>query len=762
MSGDSDLDRLLSELKRRRVYKVTAIYVAAGFALLQGLDIVLPALDAPAWVLRACVLAILLGFPLTLVLAWVFDITPEGVERTADLPEGVETPLGTGARAVRVVLGLLMIGAMLTGAGLWLRPGEAEGTVRAGADVIAVLPFRTTGPDVGSLSEGMVDLLSTNLDQVGAIRTISPRRVLRAWEARADQAEIDATEGQVIGREVGAGSVLHGSVTQAGREARLAAELHSIDGSRLARATVRGPVDDVLSLVDSLSLTLLHEVWRSSEPVPLFDVSRLTTPSLDAIRAYLRGEAAYRRSSWPEAVRAYEDAVRFDSAFALAHVRLASAYGWQEQFGSPPARRHVDAARRLSARLPERDRRLVVATGLWYDGQGEEARDSLRAYVEDHPDDPDGWFLLGDITFHVSNPMVGPPNELYSPFERVIALDSTLTPALFHPLDLALSVADSARFHRYIRMMAAAEADPAVLEILRGASRLTWPELGMEVPSEEIEALTRRILEERPSLMPPLAMGSYRALRGSPNEVLDAALAQLGAARTADMAMALCPLLTALGRITEAEGCLARAETLPPGVSAMIRGAAVTSGFAPVDFLDAPAVRFADPGVWGPRSALVLGLLHASQGDAAAARAATSELGTESADRAGVEGWAALIEGDTVKGIERLADALNGIDGADVDRGRLLYEGLRYRLLDARARTQRDDVALEDLTSRTWADMHYAGLRHLSVAEIEAERGNARAAQTHYRRFLRIVERGGPSIGPLRERANAGLARLGM
>ena len=111
--SSSDLDRFLSELKRRRVYKVAAFYAAAAFAVLQGLDIVLPALGTPGWVMRAAVLTVLIGFPVALGLAWVFDVNRGGVERTEDLPDGaVLPPLGRGARVVRLAGALLLVGGV--------------------------------------------------------------------------------------------------------------------------------------------------------------------------------------------------------------------------------------------------------------------------------------------------------------------------------------------------------------------------------------------------------------------------------------------------------------------------------------------------------------------------------------------------------------------------------------------------------------------------------------------------------------------------
>ncbi len=314
----------------------------------------------------------------------------------------------------------------------WLGPGLLSGTVAAGADVIAVVPFTANGPGVAALGEGMVDLLSTNLDEVGAIRTVDGRMVMRAWQAEIASATSETDPALATGQAVGAGSVVVGSVVEAGAEVQMNAQLLTVNGEELATAQVRGPAAEVLTLVDSLTVSLVRDIWRSREPVPRFEVAAITTGSLEAIRQYLEGEAWFRRSQWDSAVAHFDAAVREDSTFALAHHRLASAYGWLELLGSPNARAHATTAYDLRERLPERENALVVANYLWYEGQTDEALDSARAFVERAPDDADGWFQLGDIQFHARLRQLQPA-ELRAPFERVLELDPSLTPALFHP-----------------------------------------------------------------------------------------------------------------------------------------------------------------------------------------------------------------------------------------------------------------------------------------------------------------------------------------
>ncbi len=234
------------------------------------------------------------------------------------------------------------------------RGGEGRASVVEGADVIAVLPFTASGADIQYLGEGMVDLLSTNLNGVGGIRTVDSRMVISTWKKRGGEDGLDLDGALAVGRDVNAGSVLLGSVVEAGPSVRFNAVLYTTDGTEIGRVQLDGPADSVLPLVDSLSLQLLRTAWRSREPMPSLSVSGITSGSLDAIRAYLRGMQFYRGGLWDSAITAFTEAVQHDSTFALAHYHIASSQGWISGFGNVGASEALDAAVRLADRLPER------------------------------------------------------------------------------------------------------------------------------------------------------------------------------------------------------------------------------------------------------------------------------------------------------------------------------------------------------------------------------------------------------------------------
>ncbi len=444
-------------------------YGAAVFVVLQLADLVLPALGVPDWGFRLLVIASLVGLPVALILAWLYDLTPEGVRRTGRSGDAgpVVARLGQAALYGAAAIGAV---AVLFVAFVWVQPRSAMGDVAPGADVIAVLPFTTSGPDVEVLGEGMVDLLSRNLNQLGVIRTVDPRAVLFRWQQRAQGGRLPPEAAYALGREVGAGSILWGNILEVGARVRMDAELMDVDGAELARAEVEGLADDVLNLVDSLSVDLVRDIWRATRPIPSVDLSTITSGDLTAIRHFLDGERHYRASQWDSAVADFNAAVEADSTFALAFVRLSYTASWA---GRTPGRRELEQraaakAVELVDRLPSRTQSLVRALGLWVNGPQAEAVDTLRALVNRYPDDLEAHYFLADAGYHITYEQLGPVRppveEAMEPFERIHALDPSFAPAFIHPFEVAFQLGDTTLIDRYYQSLRS-RADSLALDV---------------------------------------------------------------------------------------------------------------------------------------------------------------------------------------------------------------------------------------------------------------------------------------------------------
>jgi serine/threonine-protein kinase len=321
---------------------------------------------------------------------------------------------------------LLALSALFITGGVWLtRRWLAAPAPPVSLERLAVLPFSTSGgSNIAYLAEGMVDLLSRNLNGAGGLRTIDPGAVLTAG-SKAGMRTPDTERGRALARRLGAGLYVLGSVHAVGGRLRIQADLYSeadTSEATLARATAEGDTTQLFQLVDRLSADLLAGRGRGLGS-RLMQSAALTTSSLGALKYYLDGERNLRGGEgvFDSAIAGFQRAIAQDSTFALAYYRLGVAGGWAQRPGiSGPA---TERALALGSRLEDRERRLLSAFAAFQRGAADEAEQRYRAILRDYPDDLEAEFQLADLYFQYNAPRGRPISEAREPFDRVLALD---------------------------------------------------------------------------------------------------------------------------------------------------------------------------------------------------------------------------------------------------------------------------------------------------------------------------------------------------
>ena len=307
-------------------------------------------------------------------------------------------------------------------------------------DLLAVAPFDVLDPRLQLWGEGLVDLLSRNLDGAGPLRTVPPTTVMRSWSGHADP--LSAAE---LGRRTGARLTLFGSLVPAGSDsARLRATLLDIDTDRpLAELELMDQAGRVDRLGDSLAVRVLGELGRSRR-LQLTQVASLGSTSPAALKAFLQGEQWFRRAAWDSALLNYERAVELDSGFALALWRLGRVVGWQRiGFDSLAAALSLRAGAQNRGLAP-RDSLLVAVDSMIHGGLGvtwagyRRLSGTAMEATTRYPDDADAWHTLGEVFVHSRPPL--PLRPALGAFDRAIALDSAYAPAYIHAIELASSL----------------------------------------------------------------------------------------------------------------------------------------------------------------------------------------------------------------------------------------------------------------------------------------------------------------------------------
>ena len=363
--------------------------------------------------------------------------------------------VGRSAPSRRTVVTVVVAAVILGVFGWWItHRGES---LPLADDLIAVAPFDVLDPSLSLWSEGMVDVLARNLDGAGPLRTVPPTYVIRHWAGRADRASAAA-----LGRATGARLTVFGQILAThGDSVRATATLFDVAAGRpLGEIEVRDQSASMDRVADSLTIGVLRELGRS-RPVGAVRATAFHSTSLVALKAFLQGEQLFRRTEFDSALAAYQQAVDADSTMALAWRRMASAIGWTVVAGDSLAAVYNLRAAALNRGLAPRDSLLISAdslsTALYTASRDTLFRvhrarlfATLQSVVERYPDDPEGWYELGDARYHFREPGDTDRERILSEFDRAIQLDSAFGESYIHAIWLALQTERDELAHRYI------------------------------------------------------------------------------------------------------------------------------------------------------------------------------------------------------------------------------------------------------------------------------------------------------------------------
>src|SRR5437867_3956433 len=317
----------ISELGRRNVYKVAVAYAVVGWLLVQVTTQVFPIFEIPNWALRLIVLAIIIGFPIALVIAWAFELTPEGLKRTEDVDLAVQTSAKSHVWIYVVIVGaLLSVGLFMVGRYGFRNKNSAS--IELPAKSIAVLPFVNMSADKNDeyLSDGMTEELINVLSKVPGLR-VPGRTSCFAFKSKNEEDIF-----RKVGDQLHVGTVLEGSVRKAGDKLRVTAQLINVsDGYHLWSKDYDGDVKDILNFQSNVAEQVVQALQVKLGGEGTRVLAKKPTENPEAHRLYLLGRyefAKYTQTGWNNAIRYYEEALKPDPNYALAYCGLADNYAY--------------------------------------------------------------------------------------------------------------------------------------------------------------------------------------------------------------------------------------------------------------------------------------------------------------------------------------------------------------------------------------------------------------------------------------------------
>ena len=333
-----------AELKRRHVYKVAVAYAAVGWLVIQVATSTFPVLQIPTWAMRLAIVLVLLGFPIALVMAWAFEVTPEGIKRTEN-GESREVPARKDRGwIVPLIVALALFAWLFLGSPFSPSLRERLGLARiehrgeTGGKSIAVLPFASLSEDKANayFAEGIQDEILTRLAKISDLKVISRTSTLRYKSAPENLLE--------IAKQLGVEHILEGSVQKSGDRVRINVQLiNAGTDTHLWAETYDRMLTDVFAVESEVSQRVADSLRATLTGVEKATLASKPTQNAVAYDAYLRGLAvvASNRESleaYTSAAEHFESAVRLDPKFAQAWARAAVAHSrlyWANYDRSP-------------------------------------------------------------------------------------------------------------------------------------------------------------------------------------------------------------------------------------------------------------------------------------------------------------------------------------------------------------------------------------------------------------------------------------------
>lgn len=314
VSRSAALKRFFVELKRRKVYRVAVAYVVVAWVLVQVATQVFPFFEVPNWTIRLVILALVLGFPIAVILAWAYDITPAGIKRTEDVPPDV---LGT-------------------------TPNAFGPTPVVPEKSVAVLPFENLSDDRENtfFADGVHDDILSSLTRIADLKVISRTSV--------QQYRTGARNVREIGQALGVAHVLEGTVRRAGNRVRVNAQLiNARTDTHIWAETFDRELTDLFAIQTELAERIVRALQANLSPTEMAGLQEQPTKSVEAYDLYVQARDLFRWSgigdpheNGEKALPLLEQALARDPQFALAHYITSRIHGELFWFGydKSPAR----------------------------------------------------------------------------------------------------------------------------------------------------------------------------------------------------------------------------------------------------------------------------------------------------------------------------------------------------------------------------------------------------------------------------------------
>jgi TolB-like protein/Tfp pilus assembly protein PilF len=351
-------NNFFSELKRRNVYKVAVAYAVVGWLIIQVATQVFPFLEIPTWVVRLVIAVVAIGFPIALIIAWAFELTPQGIKRTEDADRESARPSNRAWIYVAVIGAAVSVGLFFMGRYTAPRSGPAAST-ELPAKSIAVLPFDNLSrdPDNAYFTEGIQDEILTRLAKVAELKVISRTSTQRFKSSPEDLPQ--------IAKQLGVVHILEGSVQRSGDSVRVNVQLiNALTDAHLWPEIYDRKLTDIFAVESEIAKTIADALKAKLTGSEAHAIAQRPTANPEAHEFYLKGRYFWNKRTGADLTRAIEQfnaAIAKDPNYALAYAGLADAYVLEPAYSMAPSAQAMPPAKAAARKALELDPALGEA-----------------------------------------------------------------------------------------------------------------------------------------------------------------------------------------------------------------------------------------------------------------------------------------------------------------------------------------------------------------------------------------------------------------
>ena len=400
----------IAELKRRNVIRMAGLYLVGAWLITQVAATVLPLFGSPDWIARSIIILLMIGFIPALVIAWIFELTPEGLKRDSEIPEAQSIAPQTARKMNRLIIGgLVLVISLMVVERFWIAPKEiseanaiqASEAASAPINSIAVLPFQNKNSDADTeyLSDGLAESLIFRLAQLPNLK-VSPSSSIFRYKNK----DIDPVK---VGAELGVSAVMSGRLVQRGDDLSISVELVDVRSNKLLWGEqYNRKMSELLATQREIAVEITNKLQLKLSGDDAKGVTKRYTDSNEAYQLYLRGRFHFAKRTKEDMFRGieyFQQAIDHDPNFALAYARIAEIYASLPAYpylspneAIPKAKAAAQRALEIDPTLAEAHTFLAYALAV-YDWNWSDIEREFKLGIELDPKNPAAHFRYAQM-----------------------------------------------------------------------------------------------------------------------------------------------------------------------------------------------------------------------------------------------------------------------------------------------------------------------------------------------------------------------------